>query len=237
LSTNRRAVEFSVCDGGLGIPRTLREGHPKLRSDAEALDLAIREGITRNAWHGQGYGLYDSYRIAHLTEGHFEIQSGYASLFYSPKTGLHVKNETIPFNGTLVSASIRYDQPLALEEALKFKGKLYTPVDFIELSYDEDEVGNVPFKISDESDGFGTRSAGLPVRNKLNNLLSMVSGKIIIYFESVVLISSSYADEVFGKVFAEIGPIDFSGRFEFRHMDNLIKNIIDRSISQRMQAS
>lgn len=72
-------VEFVVCDSGRGIPTTLKETH-QISSDSEALDRAIREGITRNKNTNMGNGLYGSYRTAQVSEGAFIIYSGYASL-------------------------------------------------------------------------------------------------------------------------------------------------------------
>lgn len=237
FSRNRKAVEFAVCDAGIGIPETLRSGHPELGDDVQALDRAIREGVTRAEWIGQGNGLYGSYRIAELSRGTFEIHSGYASMYYTPNAGLHFRNEKIPFKGTLVAVTVRYDNPFILEEALKFRGKGHTPVDYVELAYEEDEQGNVAFVLKDESDGFGSREAGKPVRMKLLNLMKMIEGKIQISFESVPLISSSYADEVFGKMFVEIGALEFANRLEFMRVDDVVKRLINRSISQRVQAS
>ncbi len=235
FSKNRKAIEFVVCDGGVGIPSTLRSGHPELKDDTEALDRAIREGVTPSSWHGQGNGLFGTYRVAELTGGNFEIQSGCASLFYTPKSGLRIRHSAIPFNGTLVAATIRYEESLALEDALKFNGKSHTPTDYIELSFGEDEKGNVKFILRDESEGFGSRASGEKTRNKLMNLVKMTQGRVTIDFSDVPLVSSSYADEVFGKMFSEIGPITFSIRFEFSRIDGTVKRLIDRAISQRMK--
>jgi hypothetical protein len=46
--SRRPTFEFFVCDAGIGIPQSLRGGHPEIHSDHEALDRAIREGVTRN---------------------------------------------------------------------------------------------------------------------------------------------------------------------------------------------
>jgi anti-sigma regulatory factor (Ser/Thr protein kinase) len=56
----QKIVEFCVCDAGIGIPASLRGGHNEIRSDQEALDKAIREGVTRDKRVGQGNGLYGS---------------------------------------------------------------------------------------------------------------------------------------------------------------------------------
>ncbi len=56
----------------------------------------------------------------------------------------------------------------------------------------------------------------------------------MVELQDIALVSSSFADEVFGKLFAELGPIDFSRRIELRNVDPLVKNLIDRAIYQRM---
>ena len=157
-------------------------------------------------------------------------------MFYTPKMGFRVRPHDIPFNGTLVAATISYENPLVLEKALNFGGKGHEPVDFVELNYETDAQGNAQFVLRAESNGFGSRAAGLPVRNKLINLLNHVDGKISIDFGDVPLVSSSYADEVFGKLFVYVGPIDFANRFEFVRIDDMVKRLIDRSIGQRGQA-
>ena len=228
----RQQLEFSVCDAGIGVPASLRRDHPEIPSDHEALDKAIREGVTRDAKFGQGNGLYGTWQICELSNGRFEIHSGYASLISTQRDGLHVRSEQIPFNGTLVTARIGYGEPLELEKALTFGGKQHTPVD---LHYDEDEQGNVKFVLKDESVGFGSRAAGEPVRRTLVNLSNMnTEGKIIIEFSGVPLVSSSYADEVFGKLFIELGPLKFANQFEFRSVDSVVRNLIDRAITQRV---
>jgi anti-sigma regulatory factor (Ser/Thr protein kinase) len=109
---DRSIVEFVVCDGGVGIPRTLRESHRHYTSDVEALDKAIREGVTRNQLTNQGNGLFGSFRLAELSKGEFVIYSGYASLTYSPRRGVHSKQEKVPYAGTSVVCAINIREPL-----------------------------------------------------------------------------------------------------------------------------
>ena len=212
----------------------MRKAHPKLQSDSEALDKAIREGITRDQRVGQGNGLYGTWRIVERSGGIFQIFSGNASLTSSPK-GLQVRTETIPFNGTLLVANIRYGAPLDLGEALNFRGARHIPVDYIETKYEEDDAGNIHFKLADESTGFGSRKSGEPVRKKLSNLARIgCEGRIIIDFSEIPLVSSSFADEVFGKLFHELGPIEFTRRLDFRGIDPLVRGLIDKAITQRI---
>jgi hypothetical protein len=232
FTTRRSSIEFCVCDAGIGIPQSLKSGGLQVPSDAEALDSAIREGVTRDKSLGQGNGLYGTWRITQLSGGAFEIHSGFASLV-SRRSDLRIKPETIPFNGTLVLASIDYTQPLALENVLTFRGRPFDPADMVEHNY-ETEDGALLVRLGAESEGFGSRTAGLPIRNKLKNLVRVGNGKrIVVDFTDVPIISSSFADEVFGKLFVELGPLDFMRYFELRRVDSTIKALIDRAIEQR----
>ena len=50
-------VAFGVADSGRGILSSLREGHPSLQTDAQAIDEAMKAGITRDPNAGQGNGI------------------------------------------------------------------------------------------------------------------------------------------------------------------------------------
>ena len=227
-----RAVEFAVCDVGVGIPSSLRGGHKEIHSDQEALDKAIREGVTRDKGVGQGNGLYGSWRISQLSGGSFQIQAGNASLV-SWANSMHIYREDVPFSGSLVVVGINYERQISLEEALRFGGKSHDPVDHVEIKYEETDEGFL-FPLAREATGFGSRPAGVPVRQKLINLSRICGGKkIVVDFSDVHIISSSFADEVFGKLFVHFGPLDFMGSFNFQHIDPTIRGLINKAIEQR----
>jgi anti-sigma regulatory factor (Ser/Thr protein kinase) len=168
LSTFLRAkkrVEYIVADAGLGICRTLRQSHPEVTSDVEALRQAIREGVTRDKEIGQGNGLFGSYQICSQSMGYFHLESGVGKLAFSERMGLRVTTERIPFDGTLVAAQINFSDPNLLAEALKFGGRQHTPMDFVELKYEQEGRDEIIFVMKDEATSFGSRVAGTPVRN------------------------------------------------------------------------
>lgn len=232
---SRKRIEYIVADAGLGIPSTLRSSHLNLTSDAAALEQAIREGVTRDKNVGQGNGLYGSYQICSHSNGFFQIESGYGKLMFSEREGLRIGTERIPYEGTLVAAQIDFSVPRLLEEALKFGGNSHQPVDYVELRYEQHDTENLLFKMAEESQSFGSRVAGAPVRKKLLNLARMCPNrKIVLDFENVPLVSSSFADEVVGKLFAELGPLAFMQRFDFRNIDQTVRQLVDRAIAQRL---
>jgi hypothetical protein len=87
----------------------------------------------------------------------------------------------------------------------------------------------------EEASSFGSRLAGEPIRRKLVALSRMVTAKrVVIDFEGVPIVSSSFADEVFGKLFLEMGPIGFAQSFELIKVSDTVRSLIDKAIAQRM---
>jgi anti-sigma regulatory factor (Ser/Thr protein kinase) len=238
VSTFQRAnkrIEYIVADAGVGIPGTLRPSHPELTSDAAALERAIREGVTRDSDVGQGNGLYGSYQICSHSIGSFHLESGYGKLTFTERQGLRVTTERVPFNGTLVVAQINFSDPRLLAEALRFGGRQHIPVDFVETNYEQHDRAEALFVMRNETTSFGSRIAGTPVRNRLMNLVRMCPGqRIIIDFADIPLVSSSFADEVLGKLFVALGPMTFAQRFEFRNVATTVQQLIDKAITQRL---
>jgi anti-sigma regulatory factor (Ser/Thr protein kinase) len=231
------AVEFVVCDRGIGIPSSFKSSGIDFGSDVQALSKAIEQGVTRDKSVGQGNGLYGSYRIAVKSGAHFSVHSGNATLYYTAKSGMHTKRETVPMIGTMVVCAIDYTSSFLLEEALDIKGTKFSPIDLIESQYETGDDGNIVFILRHHADSLGSRNAGTPIRNKLKNLIRFLSGnKVIIDFAEIHLISSSFADEVFGKLFLDLGPLDFSTKLEFKDLDQTVKLLIDKAIIQRMNS-
>jgi hypothetical protein len=122
-----------------------------------------------------------------------------------------------------------------LEKALVFRGQLYDPGnDYIERIY-QSEGSEIMFYVFKELEAFGTRHAGKFAKIKIENLMDKGNVPILFNFEGVHLISSSFADEVFGKLFYELGPIKFGQLCRFTKVDPTVQTLIDRAITQRMR--
>ena len=213
----------------------MRSGHPQIQSDIEALDQAVREGVTRDKSLGQGNGLYGSYQICAQGGGRFQIESGNAKLLYMHDRGLSISTEDIPIEGTLIIAQIDFSSPRLLGEALRFSGHKYSHADFVETRYEQYQSQDLIFVLVQESRTFGSRLAGTPVRNKIINLLQMCPGqRLVIDCSGISIVSSSFADEVFGKLFVKLGPLGFMQRIAFDPVEPTVRSLIDKAISQRM---
>lgn len=235
VSIRRRLqeIEFVVADSGFGIPHSLRTCLNPHLDDRSALTEAIKEGVTRGT--GMGNGLYGSYQICATSGGAFTINSGKAFLAWLRSGEVLVRPETRPFPGTAITAVICYAQPLVLERALQFKGRPHTPVDVIETTYEADDEGVIVFPLANEAEALGSRRCALDVRTKLQNLITMAKAtRAVIDMTDVPLLSSSFADEVFGKMALVLGREDFEQQVVFRACSETNRALIARAVDARL---
>ena len=219
-------VEFVVADAGIGISESMGVSDPE-----QAMQEAISEGVTSDATMNAGNGLYGSHRVAALSGGVFEINSMYGHLYC--REDVKVRRLPIPYSGTAVRCRINIGDSALLENALRFKGRPHDPpFDYIEKKF-ETEEGELIFNLKREARrDFGSRSGGIRVRGAIENLMRD-RHTIIIEFDGVGVFTSSFADEVFGRLFVKLGPWDFMSRIQMRNVDPTVKGLIDRAILQR----
>ena len=232
-----RKIAFGVADSGKGILASLREGHPRLRTDAQAIGEAMKAGVTRSADAGQGNGIAGALRIAAMSNGSFRITSGLAQVVARTdrKPEVHEGGEAQRFTGTAVYAEIGAESRFHLSEALGFHGEPHQPTDIIELQYQTEERDAVVLRLSEESTGFGSRPVGRQLRTKCMNLLRAEPNKpLFLDWTAVPMVSSSFADELVGKLFASLGPLTFSARVRNVGMEAMVRGLVDKAIMQRV---
>ena len=89
--------------------------------------------------------------------------------------------------------------------------------------------------LRDESQSFGSRVAGRPVRVKLSNIIRMTGGcAVVVDFEGVPVVSSSFADEAFGKLSLQFGPVRFMQCVKLVNMADTVESLVNKAITQRM---
>lgn len=232
---DRQMIEFVVADAGIGIKRSLGES-----TDVRALERAIQEGVTRNQSTNQGNGLFGSFRVATLSNGRFEIHSGRGSLLAEGSASLRTsKQNSLLYPGTLVVCRIGCDDERLIENALTFRGKVHEPgFDYLEKQYERELDREFVFSMSEECPSFASREGGRGARTLIENLLRAEPEFVLnIDFEGVSIVSSSFADEVFGRLFVVLGPTAFMSRIQFRNINSSVRAILDRSITLRMLQS
>ena len=84
----------------------------------------------------------------------------------------------------------------------------------------------------DKEPSLGTRETGKALREKIEIFLQ-TNDKIVLDFKDVGVMSSGFADEVFGRLFVKMGFRSFTQRIVIKNADETIDGLIDRAISQR----
>jgi anti-sigma regulatory factor (Ser/Thr protein kinase) len=231
--TSRRQVEMVVADGGIGIPATIRQRFPGTFPDSRAVDLAIQEGVTHLPQQHQGNGLFGTVEIARVTKGYVRIHSGYAHLAYEGDR-LLLDDDKIPLNGTLVVACLDCSDPGALGRALRFDGVQHHGLDVVDMRYTSDDLTSIVFVVKRDSASLGSREAGAGFRTKIENLMGMrPQDPVVLDFSGVTIMSSSFADEVVGKLFRAMGPLAFMARVRLQGLTPTVRGLLDRAITQR----
>ena len=230
--SNNNIIEFIVADAGIGIPKSL--GYS---DDNEALEKSIQQGVTRDKNTNQGNGLYGSFNIARVAKGQFNIQSYYGNLILTDEGKVRYRKETVPYHGTFVRWSINCKEPDLIKRALKFGDRQHEiTYGYVEKVYGEEQV--IALEMKKEFKSFRSRDAGKLAFNRISNLIRQQSGKVIkVDFNGVDVISSSFADEVFGRLFVNLGPIIFGRIIQFQSLNREVGDLIDRAIVQRSGAS
>lgn len=242
LQTFREAgrIQIAVADAGRGILASMREGFPTLRRDTDAIAEAMKQGVTRSAAVGQGNGLAGALRLAVGGNGSFTLLSGRGEIkvIRPPGSTTHQHNafprpRSQAFRGTFVFLELRTDSALDLEAALDFGQGGGILWDYVDAHYSPSS-GEVRLVVATEAVGVGSRQAGSALRTKIKNLLSAQPDcRIVLDWQGVEIPSSSFADEVVGRLYVELGPLSFNGRIQMENLAPAPRRIIERVMLQR----
>ena len=200
---------------------------------SKALGDAISEGITKDKQRNAGNGLYGSCQAAAMSGGEFEIHSLNGHLFRNDaQSQSKIDNVKVPYQGTSVRCAIKFEDKELLGKVLRFKGVPHDPYSPYLKKFESENEETIFHMKRKAGNTFGSRIGGKHVRTMIENLLQDQE-RIILDFEGVGIISSSFADEVFGRLFVNMGFRTFTRRVEMRNVDPIIDGLIDRAIEQR----
>lgn len=226
---------FTVCvfDVGQGMYNSLKGSKHCPETPLDAITLALQEKVTRDEHVGQGNGLWGLSRLVSESNGLLRICSAGAEyrinngdVFTQKEGNFHLGND---HGTTLVDFQLDYSSPINVTKALNG----HKPTDFWleDLEVGEDEVLVV---VSEMSSGTGTRKAAEKFRNLVLNLTLSNKKRVILDFAGVNLVSSSYADELIGKIIGQYGFTFFNERFKLKNLTPTNVSVINRSVEQRM---
>jgi hypothetical protein len=226
---------FCVYDTGQGIYNSLLSSSDhKPKDPVEALKLAVKEGITRDKNIGQGNGLWGLHQIVSENTGILNITSN--SACYNLTNNEFKTYDRVPQllydNGCIVDFQIDYRKEISISKALGG----YEPAN-LKIESLEDSVGNIIIDLQSKESGVGTRKSGEKLRNELINIYKQSNKNITLDFANINIVSSSFADELIGKLVTEFGFYGFNNIFKLKNMNTSVQSIVQRSVAQRMMES
>lgn len=239
IHRNTKHIAFCIFDSGQGIYNSLKSSAHRPQHPVDALTLCIKEGVTRDKQIGQGNGMFGLSQIVRNNEGILTITSNKAALYQTHKEVKTFKNlPTISFavGCTSVDFQLDYDKRVSIEDALRIGGRTGNFVNY-RVENLENNNGEIEYKLKDRAQGYGTRKSGLKVRNEIINLHSESMQPINLDFKGINLISSSFADELIGKLVLYYGFFGFNNVIRLHNMNSVVQTIVQRSVSQRMAES
>jgi hypothetical protein len=133
--------------------------------------------------------------------------------------------------GTSVDFQLALDRPVSLGKALNYD----PPNMFLESL--ESAEGEHVLSIRDQAGGAGSREAAHELKTLIMNILNDGAPHIVLDFEGQAVVSSSFADEVIGKMFVEMGMSTFARKVKLQSMNETVASLIDRAVARRMQES
>lgn len=235
VHTGSKHFVFCVYDTGQGIYNSLLSSSVhKPKNPVEALKLAVKEGVTRDKKIGQGNGLWGLHQIVSENTGVLNIISNSACYnLINNEFKTYDRVPQLPYdNGCIVDFQLDYGREISISKALGG----YEPVN-LKMESLEDNAGNITIDLQSKESGVGTRKSGEKIRNEMINIYKQSNKNITLDFARINIVSSSFADELIGKLVTEFGFYGFNNIFKLKNMNSNVQSIVQRSVAQRMMES
>lgn len=235
----RKHISISIFDTGIGLLNSFKKSiqyNPK--NEIDAIELAIKKGVTSNTTLGQGNGLWGLMQIVSNNKGFMSIVSGHTEIKYD----FSMQKKSTISNIPIISKenlTTRIDFTLNFKNLINVNKVLgdYVPYEKIsrDIENNIDENGWIKFSVNLESKkiGKGTREAGKKLRTRIINIAKIDNSPILIDFINVDFITSSFADEFIGKLIFQVGYIEFNNHFRIINTNEFVSNLLNKAIIER----
>jgi len=226
----QRRVDVGICDFGIGIRGSLASRFA-FTSDREAIERAVERGVTRDPAVGQGNGLAGARLIAASNGGTLRLRSGGLELQFEAERSTAMQIPVLP--GTGVCLRLRTDRPVDLADTW------IAPRDWSYFNAEAERlVTQGGLVIRDECAHFGGRPPAELVRRKIESVIddNVYAGTPLrIDFTGVSNPSSSFLDELIGKLVAKYGLETVKQRTRFVAAGSSIHAMLSVVVVQRLR--
>lgn len=237
LHKSTKNVVFTIYDAGIGIYNSLKKSIHAPRTNADALTLCIQAGVTRDKKIGQGNGMNGLLSLVKEGNGRLIIISGrdsYACVY--GKDNIRRDQYIYPSNqkhSTTIDFQLDYSTDISIKKVLTFQGHTFEFVDLYAEGL-ENEYGELVYKISEMAEGTGTREAANRLKNEMINLMRGNTKTVVVDFEGINVVTSSFIDELMAKLIIELGIFQFNKRIRLQNMSVVLQQTLQKSVIQRI---
>lgn len=176
-----------------------------------------------------GNGLAGTLEIAKVNGGDFQIWSGNVTLQYKDgKDKGFVEHAAVPGTGVYLSLDTR--RPVALSETF-----IERPTAAPGIIVAHVETGGL--RIIDEVEHTGSRRPATHLRRKVLNLLHDSREPLTLDFTGVRQASSSFLDELLGRLVKELGVVRFQEQIRVINASQQLASMANVVIQQRMDGT
>lgn len=222
----KHRLGVAIVDCGRGLKASLAET-VHVWSHGDAISKAIKRGVTRDPDVGMGNGLAGTMEISRVNGGDFKIWSGNVSLHYKAgKDQGFTEHAEVPGTGIYLSLDTR--KPVNLADTF-IAGE--TPA----MPYIQSLMESGGVRVNDEVEHTGSRGPATHLRRKIHTLLSESAEPLTLDFSGVTRASSSFLDELLGRLMKELGKDQFRERVKVINATPQLASMANVVIQQRME--
>jgi len=223
----KNRLDIAIVDCGRGLKASLSESR-NVANHKKAINLAIQRGVTRDSSVGQGNGMAGSADIVRLNSGNMHVWTGNQE--FTIKQGKEVCRKIPSVAGTGVFLRLDTTNPVNLGDT--FMGESDWSYINVECERIQDEGG---IKVADECVHTGGREPATMLRRKIEALLPEMEGvPVIINFEGTEFASSSFLDELLGRLADQLGEQEFRQQVVAANMSEEMESMANVVINQRL---
>lgn len=225
---SKRRMSVAICDVGQGITSSLKDQLEPWEGTGDAIKKALERGVTRDKEVGQGNGLPGTLEIAEANGGTFRLWTN--DVVYDIEKGEEKGFQKRPsVDGTGVV--VRFDTTNPVHPSDTFLGQpgwTYIKDEAQRLNLD----GRV--KVAKDCISTGTREPAKRLRRRIQSLLPDMNRPLVLDFKDVGSASSSFLDELIGRLIDTLGQETFDQKIRLVNMPDDMVDMANVVIGQRV---